>query len=126
MWHQSCYVYNIYHTTFILPTCVERLKMNSVKSLAESPDLHRIPSIYAYSINSTVSPASDLHDEIPTIDFSLLTSTDPDIRSQVIQELDIACKDWGFFRVLVIYYAKIEPVAITTCAACFKDFFNES
>ncbi|XP_076932765.1 2-oxoglutarate-dependent dioxygenase 19-like [Bidens hawaiensis] len=100
MWHQSCYVYNIYHTTFILPTCVERLKMNSVKSLGESPDLHRIPSIYAYSINSTVSPASDLHDEIPTIDFSLLTSTDPDIRSQVIQELDIACKDWGFFRVI--------------------------
>ncbi|XP_076954828.1 2-oxoglutarate-dependent dioxygenase 19-like [Bidens hawaiensis] len=74
--------------------------MNSVKSLAESPDLLRIPSIYTYSVNSTESPASDLQNAIPTIDFALLTSADPDLRSQVIQELDIACKDWGFFQVI--------------------------
>ncbi|KAL8188962.1 hypothetical protein R6Q57_029482 [Mikania cordata] len=74
--------------------------MNSVKSLAESPDLKHIPSIYAYSLNSTDPPASDLQDPIPTIDFSFLTSTEPDLRSQMIRELDIACKDWGFFRVI--------------------------
>ncbi|KAI3774605.1 hypothetical protein L1987_49164 [Smallanthus sonchifolius] len=72
--------------------------MNSVKALAESPDLNHIPSIYTYSVNSTEPPASDIQDEIPTIDFSLLTSADPDLRSKMIQELDMACKDWGFFR----------------------------
>ncbi|XP_024980145.1 protein DMR6-LIKE OXYGENASE 2-like isoform X1 [Cynara cardunculus var. scolymus] len=74
--------------------------MNSVKALAESPDLNSIPSLYAYSKNATDSPASDPQDPIPTIDFSLLTSADPDQRSQVIQELDKACKDWGFFQVI--------------------------
>ncbi|KAI3803799.1 hypothetical protein L1987_31961 [Smallanthus sonchifolius] len=74
--------------------------MNSVKSIAESPDLNHIPSIYAYSVNSTEPPASDTQDEIPTVDFSLLTSADPDLRSKTIQELDMACKDWGFFRVI--------------------------
>ncbi|KAM0012350.1 putative flavanone 3-dioxygenase [Helianthus debilis subsp. tardiflorus] len=74
--------------------------MNSVKALAESPNLSCIPSIYINSANSTEPPTSDLQDAIPTIDFSLLTSDNPKLRSQVIQELDFACKDWGFFRVI--------------------------
>ncbi|KAI3774604.1 hypothetical protein L1987_49163 [Smallanthus sonchifolius] len=90
----------ILHVVPTLATCVYPLKMNSVKALAESPDLNHIPSIYAYSVNSTELPASDLQDAIPTIDFSLLTSADPDLRSQMIRELDTACKDWGFFQVI--------------------------
>ncbi|KAI7727772.1 hypothetical protein M8C21_018403 [Ambrosia artemisiifolia] len=74
--------------------------MNSVKALAESPDLRHIPSIYVNSANSTEPPALDPEDAIPTIDFSLLTSDDAYLRSQVVKELDIACKDWGFFRVI--------------------------
>ncbi|MFS7979303.1 putative flavanone 3-dioxygenase [Helianthus anomalus] len=74
--------------------------MNSVKALAESPNLSYIPSIYINSANSTEPPTSDLQDAIPTIDFSLLTSDNPKLRSQVIQELDFACKDWGFFQVI--------------------------
>lgn len=84
-------------------TYVEHLKMNSVKRLTESSDLKSIPSIYAYSTNSNEYPASDPQDSIPVIDFSLLTSPDPTLRCQVIQDLDKACTEWGFFQVLAIY-----------------------
>ncbi|XP_023764743.1 2-oxoglutarate-dependent dioxygenase 19 [Lactuca sativa] len=81
-------------------TYVEHLKMNSVKRLTESSDLKSIPSIYAYSTNSNEYPASDPQDSIPVIDFSLLTSPDPTLRCQVIQDLDKACTEWGFFQVI--------------------------
>ncbi|KAJ0914294.1 putative non-heme dioxygenase domain, isopenicillin N synthase [Helianthus annuus] len=87
------------HVSLSYQLVLERLNMKYVQSLAESPNLHYVPSIYAYAANSTEPPASDLQDAIPTIDFSLLTSADPDLRSKMIQELDMACKDWGFFRV---------------------------
>nr|XP_043623313.1 2-oxoglutarate-dependent dioxygenase 19-like [Erigeron canadensis] len=74
--------------------------MKFVKSLAESNDLNSIPSLYTYPTNSNEPPASDPQNSIPTIDFSLLTSSDPYLRSQALQELDTACKDWGFFQVI--------------------------
>ncbi|KAJ0559548.1 putative isopenicillin N synthase [Helianthus annuus] len=85
------------HVSLSYQLVLERLNMKYVQSLAESPNLHYVPSIYAYAANSTEPPASDLEDAIPTIDFSLLTSADPDLRSKMIQELDMACKDWGFY-----------------------------
>ncbi|KAK1417595.1 hypothetical protein QVD17_26725 [Tagetes erecta] len=81
-------------------THIHFLNMNSVQALAESPNLIHIPSIYTYSLNSNEPPALDLQDAIPTIDFTSLTSADPGLRSRAIRELDIACKDWGFFRVV--------------------------
>ncbi|XP_071691645.1 2-oxoglutarate-dependent dioxygenase 19-like [Rutidosis leptorrhynchoides] len=95
--------------------------MNSVKALAESPDLNFIPSKYAYSTNSTELPASDPQDLIPTIDFSLLTSNDPDLRSQMIQELDYACKDWGFFQVI---NHGVPETLMNTIIEKSKDFFS--
>ncbi|PWA68441.1 Non-heme dioxygenase N-terminal domain-containing protein [Artemisia annua] len=74
--------------------------MNFVKALAESPDLNSVPSIYNYSTNSNEPLASDPQESIPTINFSLLNSTDADLRSKEIQELDKACKEWGFFQVI--------------------------
>lgn len=82
-------------------TRVVHFKMNFVKRLSESRDLNTIPSIYTYTTNPNESPVSNSQDSIPTIDFSLLTSPDPSLRLQVIQELGDACKDWGFFQVLV-------------------------
>ncbi|GJX93990.1 DMR6-like oxygenase 2-like protein [Tanacetum coccineum] len=76
------------------------LKMNSVKALAESPSLNSIPAMYNYSTNSNEPPASDPQEPIPIIDFALLSSTDADLRSKEIGELDKACKDWGFFQVI--------------------------
>ncbi|KAL7599047.1 2-oxoglutarate-dependent dioxygenase 19 [Lactuca sativa] len=81
-------------------TRVVHFKMNFVKRLSESRDLNTIPSIYTYTTNPNESPVSNSQDSIPTIDFSLLTSPDPSLRLQVIQELGDACKDWGFFQVI--------------------------
>ncbi|GFY89426.1 hypothetical protein Acr_06g0013660 [Actinidia rufa] len=36
----------------------------------------------------------------PIIDFSLLTSRDPNQRSKVIQDLNKVCQDWGFFMLV--------------------------
>lgn len=71
----------------------------SVKTLSESPNLKSIPSNY---VNSDIYP-SEYHDYsnlIPTVDFSLLTSTDPHQRSQAINNLNKACQEWGFFMVV--------------------------
>ncbi|OIT21826.1 PREDICTED: protein DMR6-LIKE OXYGENASE 2-like [Nicotiana attenuata] len=77
---------------------------STVKILSESPNLNSIPSTYVNStINPSDSPASDPDLDsysIPTIDFSLLTSTDPQQRSEAIDNLGKACQDWGFFMVV--------------------------
>ncbi|OMO61712.1 Oxoglutarate/iron-dependent dioxygenase [Corchorus capsularis] len=77
-------------------------KVTSVKALADLPGLSSIPT--TYSIQSTPNivneeAVSDATESIPTIDFSLLTSTNPEERSKAIQELGKACEDWGFFVV---------------------------
>nr|XP_043623214.1 2-oxoglutarate-dependent dioxygenase 19-like [Erigeron canadensis] len=76
--------------------------MNSLRRfIEESPDIKTIPSNYAYSTNPQDFIASDPdHETIPAIDFSLLTSKDPVIRSQVLEELHKACTDWGCFQVI--------------------------
>ncbi|CAI9769206.1 unnamed protein product [Fraxinus pennsylvanica] len=68
--------------------------MNSgVKVLAESTDLRSVPSEFSF-VNE---PTGSNSDSIPIIDFSSLTSGNPDQRSKVIQELGKACEEWGFF-----------------------------
>ncbi|CAI9769209.1 unnamed protein product [Fraxinus pennsylvanica] len=75
-------------------TSVEPSKMNAgVKVLTESTDLKSIPSEFSF-VNE---PTGSYSDSIPIIDFSLLTSGNPDQRSKVIQELGKACEEWGFF-----------------------------
>lgn len=75
----------------------------SVKTLSELPNLKSIPSNYVNSsIYPSDYPASEPHDysdSIPTVDFSLLTSIDPNQRSEAINTLNKACQDWGFFMV---------------------------
>ena len=76
--------------------------MITVKSLAESPNLTSIPASYTFTNN----PSHELllleeeEVQIPIIDFSLLTSGNPDQRSKVVAELGNACENWGFFMVL--------------------------
>ncbi|PWA89464.1 oxoglutarate/iron-dependent dioxygenase [Artemisia annua] len=77
-----------------------RIRLCGSTSISRSPDLNSVPSIYNYSTNSNEPLASDPQESIPTIDFSLLNSTDVDLRSKEIQELDKACKEWGFFQVI--------------------------
>ena len=76
-------------------------KLTSIKALAESPGLSSIPSIYTFLTDPNDQALSDTKESIPIIDFSLLTSSIPDERSKMIQELGKACQDWGFFMVYI-------------------------
>ena len=75
-------------------------KFPSVKSLSESSALTSIPSSYTFTTDPNQHIASDPQDSIPVIDFSLLTSGNPDQRSKAIQDLHRACEEWGFFMVI--------------------------
>ncbi|KAE8729604.1 putative 2-oxoglutarate and Fe(II)-dependent oxygenase superfamily protein [Hibiscus syriacus] len=75
-------------------------KPTSVKALAESPGFSSLPSVYTFPKHPNGEVFSDTKESIPTIDFSLLTSSNIDERSKTIQELGKACKDWGFFMVI--------------------------
>lgn len=75
-------------------TCIKTLVSQSSHSNAT------LPSNYIHPINPDDSVAnSELEHLIPTIDFSVLTSTDPAQRSKAIHDLSKACQDWGFFLV---------------------------
>ncbi|CAL5417850.1 unnamed protein product [Camellia sinensis] len=76
--------------------------MYSVKGLVDS-GFHQsaIPSKFIIASSSQEDDTVLSQEEaIPTIDFSLLTSGDPDQRSKVIQDIGNACRDWGFFMVI--------------------------
>ncbi|KAG6422826.1 hypothetical protein SASPL_113207 [Salvia splendens] len=64
-----------------------------VKALAENTTLKSIPSQFTFATDSKGSQS----DSLPIIDFSLLTSPDPDQRCRVLADLDSACREWGFF-----------------------------
>ncbi|KAI4337652.1 hypothetical protein L6164_016038 [Bauhinia variegata] len=70
--------------------------MPSVKSLVESKSLCTVPSEYVCHKTRDDSIFSEAQ-TIPTIDFAHLVSPIPDQRSQAIQQLARACRDWGFF-----------------------------
>jgi len=46
-----------------------------------------------------IDVADELATSIPVIDFSLLSSDDPEIHTKVVHELAKACSEWGFFMV---------------------------
>ncbi|KAK8692349.1 hypothetical protein V6N13_075816 [Hibiscus sabdariffa] len=75
--------------------------MYSVKELVESVGLTSVPSSYIF--RDTKSDVHCMHvqsETVPIIDFSLLTSHDPDRRSETITRLGNACLEWGFFMVI--------------------------
>ncbi|WRX14053.1 Oxoglutarate/iron-dependent dioxygenase - like 10 [Theobroma cacao] len=96
-------------------------KRTSIKSLAELPGLTSIPPIYIFPTNANDQPFSDAKESIPTIDFSHLTSNNPDERSKVLQELGDACQDWGFF--MVINHGVPESMMQAIIEAC-RGFFE--
>ncbi|CAI9104093.1 OLC1v1002705C2 [Oldenlandia corymbosa var. corymbosa] len=75
--------------------------MASVKSLAQSHDLKSLPSDYTHFKNKAKSiEARPEVVNVPVIDLSLLSSTNPDDRAKAIHDLGKACKEWGFFMVI--------------------------
>ncbi|GFY89420.1 ACC oxidase 1 [Actinidia rufa] len=75
--------------------------MLSATSLSNHPvSLISLPATPT-SPNPKEFAASEPEDlSIPIIDFSLLTSGDPNCRTQIIQDLGKACEKWGFFMVI--------------------------
>jgi len=75
--------------------------MFSVKELVDSNSLRSVPSNYICLNNPEDSILYNETENIPTIDFSQFTSSNPNERSKAIQQLGNACRDWGFFMVLI-------------------------
>ncbi|XP_071742110.1 2-oxoglutarate-dependent dioxygenase 19-like [Rutidosis leptorrhynchoides] len=42
----------------------------------------------------------EMHESIPIIDYSLLTSNNADVRSKAVKDLGNACKDWGCYMLV--------------------------
>ncbi|XP_008812215.2 protein DMR6-LIKE OXYGENASE 2-like isoform X2 [Phoenix dactylifera] len=74
---------------------------SSVKELTNSTSLGSVPPQYAIrNPETTMDIEPIIEEEIPTVDFSLLTEGTPEQRSQVVRHLGKACEDWGFFMVV--------------------------
>ncbi|KAL7119343.1 hypothetical protein ACP275_02G057200 [Erythranthe tilingii] len=68
------------------------------KTLANSSD--DLKAVVPSKFNFTNEPTALTSDSIPIVDFSALTSSDPDRRSKSIHSLSKACQEWGFFIVV--------------------------
>ncbi|XP_077213203.1 2-oxoglutarate-dependent dioxygenase 19-like isoform X2 [Tasmannia lanceolata] len=88
---QSVLLDPLKHSTFLV---------GSLKHLSETNLLTSVPSNYTFTPLETTNPDPILDDEIPTIDFSILTTGTPDQRSQIVRDLGTACQEWGFFMVV--------------------------
>ncbi|KAK6257037.1 hypothetical protein QUC31_000496 [Theobroma cacao] len=95
--------------------------MFSVKQLVESGCLTSVPPKYVFKNTESDDCMVTELEAIPTIDFSLLTSGNPDERSEVINELRNACQEWGFF--MVINHGVPETLRKEMIRAT-KDFFD--
>ncbi|KAJ7955559.1 putative 2-oxoglutarate and Fe(II)-dependent oxygenase superfamily protein [Quillaja saponaria] len=85
------------------PTNIHAPKAPSIKAFAEAiGQAAALPSNY----NSLVDPRDkdEVDDSlaalIPVIDFSLLTSKDPEIHAKAVHDLGKACTEWGFFLIV--------------------------
>ncbi|MQL90190.1 hypothetical protein Taro_022770 [Colocasia esculenta] len=77
------------------------LPATTVKELYDSGALDSaVPPIYRLREPHTTGGNGPVEDEIPIIDFSLLSGGTGDQRAKAIQALGKACEDWGFFAVV--------------------------
>ena len=92
----------------------------SIKALSDqlSRDISSLPTKYnfpanlddqveSFHLNEQVVDSTNPEYAIPIIDFSLLTSGDPQQRSKILHDLRKACLEWGFFMVYMLIYDRI-------------------
>lgn len=81
-------------------TKVHTSNISCIKAFAESNGTSLIPSNY-HSLtepdDNIIDVTEELAASIPVIDFSLLTSDDPQIHTKTVHKLAKACSEWGFF-----------------------------
>lgn len=76
--------------------------MFSVKELIDSGSCYSaVPPKYVFQSKPADLEVSHV-ETIPTIDFSLLTSGSTQQRCEVIRSIGDACREWGFFQVIII------------------------
>ncbi|KAK4253853.1 hypothetical protein QN277_010476 [Acacia crassicarpa] len=97
--------------------------VSSVKSWLESNAAPLIPSYYhtRTDSNGRDDGAHELAALVPVIDFSLLTSDDPQTHAAAVRQLGQACQDWGFF--IVTNHGVSENLLEDTLEKC-SDFHN--
>lgn len=100
--------------------------MFSVKGLVESNCLRSIPSNYICGHKDEDHTILYETENIPTIDFSQLTSPNPYERSKAIQKLGDACRDWGFFVVQIYLTFTNYIYYICVCASIYPHICSES
>ncbi|XP_052206266.1 2-oxoglutarate-dependent dioxygenase 19-like [Diospyros lotus] len=109
------------------PAALNSPKPVSVKELLDSStnSSTAIPTNYNTSsfLNEPAASEPDEQESIPVIDFGLLTSPDPNQRSQAVQELTKACEEWGFF--LLVNHGVPENLMKETVEACDR-FLNQT
>lgn len=87
-----------------------RSRTPSIKAVTESNTFTSIPSAYIFTTkpnlhfqqtsNNPEQQQEEDDDSLPTIDFSLLSSTQSNQRSKIIHDLGKAVHGWGFFQVI--------------------------
>ncbi|WOL19969.1 hypothetical protein Cni_G28771 [Canna indica] len=95
---------------------------SSVKQLCDSGTLSSVHNHYASrdpGAPSDIDPT--LEEQIPTIDFSMLTQGTPQERSLMVRQLGQACEEWGFF--MVVNHGVPEALRGAVLDAA-KDFFD--
>ncbi|KAI9096751.1 hypothetical protein K1719_025930 [Acacia pycnantha] len=71
--------------------------IGSIKAFADSNGDSPIPSSYYSIVEARDDVADHLASSFPIIDFSLLTSPDPQLHADAVSQLGKACAEWGFF-----------------------------
>ena len=101
----------------------------SVKALTDQypkfnfPADDQVESLYQ---NEQMVDSTDPEYTIPTIDFSLLTSGDPEQRSKVLHDLRKACDEWGYFVVYIVNNIIVlyECIHVFVCVYICISVFN--
>lgn len=97
--------------------------MFSVKELVESSTMKSVPSNYICHKTPEDFMLNYETENIPTIDFLQLTSSNPNERSNAIQQLGDACRDWGFFMVFICLTSNLTSyIYVLTCPRAYWSF----